>query len=81
MSRAVRRELKRGRLPYDSRPFTPHLTVARPGDRLDRTAVEADRAVLADYRGPAWPVDRLELVRSHLGPTPSYERLAGWQLA
>jgi len=76
LSRRVRRELKRDRLPYDDRPFKPHLTVARPGDRLDRAEIEADRAVLAAYAGPEWPVTRIELIRSHLGPAPTYERLA-----
>jgi len=81
LSQHVRRELKRDRLPYDTKPFKPHVTLARPGDRLDRAAVEADRAVLAGYRGPAWSVDTVELVRSHLGPKPRYEHLAAWRLA
>ena len=81
LSRHVRRELKRDRLPYDTKPFKPHVTVARPGDRLERAAVEADRAVLAGYRGPAWSVETVELVRSHLGPKPRYEHLAAWRLA
>jgi RNA 2',3'-cyclic 3'-phosphodiesterase len=81
LARAVRRELKRDRLPYDNRPFKPHVTVARPGDRLERADVDADRSVLAGYRGPAWPVRTVELVRSHLGPKPWYEHLAAWQLA
>ena len=81
LSRQVRRELKRDRLPYDNRPFKAHVTIARPGDRLDRAAVDADRAILAGYRGPAWPVETVELVRSHLGPKPRYEHLAAWPLA
>lgn len=81
LARDVRREFKRARLPYDNRPYRPHMTVARPGDRLDRAAVEADRAALAGYRGPAWPVDTVELVRSRLGPHPTYEHLAAWRLA
>jgi RNA 2',3'-cyclic 3'-phosphodiesterase len=80
LSRQVRRELKRDRLPYDDRPFKAHVTIARPGDRLDRAAVDADRAVLAAYRGPAWPVETVELVRSHLGPKPWYEHLGAWSL-
>jgi len=75
LSRQVRRELKRDRLPYDDKPFKPHVTIARPGDRLDKAAVEADRSSLAGYSGPAWPVLSLELVRSHLGPKPWYEHL------
>jgi 2'-5' RNA ligase len=80
LARRVRRELKRERLPHDDRPFKPHLTVARPGDRIERADVEADRAALAGYAGPAWPVRTLELVRSHLGPTPRYERVASFPL-
>jgi RNA 2',3'-cyclic 3'-phosphodiesterase len=80
LSRVVRRELKRSRLPYDDKPFTPHVTIARPGDRLDRAEVDADRAALAEYRGPAWRVEVVELVRSHLGPKPSYDHLAAWPL-
>lgn len=80
LSRHVRRELKRARLPYDDKQFKPHLTVARPGDRLDRDAVAADRDALAGYRGPAWRVEAVELVRSHLGPRPWYEHLGAWRL-
>jgi 2'-5' RNA ligase len=80
LARQVRRELKRARLPFDDKPFKPHLTVARPGDRLDRAAVDADRAALAEYQGPAWPAETMELVRSHLGPKPWYEHLDVWRL-
>ncbi|GIE98601.1 RNA 2',3'-cyclic phosphodiesterase [Paractinoplanes rishiriensis] len=80
LSRSVRRELKRERLPFDDRPFKPHLTIARPGDRIDRAEVEADRADLAAYAGPEWPVSTVELIRSHLGPNPWYERVAGYSL-
>lgn len=80
LSRRVRRELKRARLPYDAKPYRPHLTVARPGDRLDRADVDADRAALADYRGPVWRAERVELIRSHLGPHPTYDHLQSWPL-
>jgi RNA 2',3'-cyclic 3'-phosphodiesterase len=80
LARSVRRELKRARLPYDDKPFQPHLTVARPGDRLDRAEVDADRAALAGYRGPAWRAETVELIRSHLGPKPSYDHLGTWRL-
>ena len=76
LARQVRRELKRNRLPFDDRQFKPHLTVARPGDRLDRAEIEADRQALSQYAGPEWPVRTIELIRSHLGPAPTYERLA-----
>ncbi|GAB1640591.1 RNA 2',3'-cyclic phosphodiesterase [Krasilnikovia sp. MM14-A1259] len=81
LSRQVRKELKRDRLPYDDRPLKPHLTVARPGDRVDAAAVAADREALAGYRGPLWPAETMVLVRSHLGPQPEYEHLTAWPLA
>ncbi|HEX7745431.1 MAG TPA: 2'-5' RNA ligase family protein, partial [Micromonosporaceae bacterium] len=77
---AIRRELRRARLPYDERPFRPHVTLARPGDRVDAAAVEADRQVLNGYFGPSWPVSEMLLMRSHLGPRPTYDRLAAWPL-
>jgi RNA 2',3'-cyclic 3'-phosphodiesterase len=80
LTRAVRRQLKHARLPYDRRPFRPHLTLARPGDRVDRKAIEADRAALNVYRGPPWPLAEMVLVRSHLGPRPRYDRLGSWSL-
>jgi RNA 2',3'-cyclic 3'-phosphodiesterase len=81
VSRDVRRELKRVRLPCDDRPLKPHLTLARPGDRLDREAIDADRAALGAYAGPVWRVTEIELIRSHLGPKPRYDHLAAWHLS
>ncbi|MBQ1013012.1 RNA 2',3'-cyclic phosphodiesterase [Micromonospora sp. M51] len=76
----VRSRLRNARLPHDEKPFRPHLTVARPGDRMPPADVEADRASLDGYRGPPWPVLELLLVRSHLGTPPRYERIAAWPL-
>jgi 2'-5' RNA ligase len=75
LNRAIQRELKRARLPYEGRPFRPHLTLGRPGERLDRVAIEADRETLHGYESPAWTVSTVELVRSHLGPKPTYDHL------
>lgn len=75
---AVRRELRRARLPYDRRPYRPHLTLARPGDRVERSWVDADRDTLNDYLGPFWPVPGMVLVRSELGPNPRYHELGAW---
>ncbi|GLY26300.1 RNA 2',3'-cyclic phosphodiesterase [Micromonospora sp. NBRC 101691] len=80
----IRDELDAAGLPYDDRPFRPHLTIARPGDRLD---VEEDQATLGGYLGPSWPATEVVLVRSHLGPVGGhpgpvrrYEHLAAWPL-
>jgi 2'-5' RNA ligase len=75
LASAVRAELRRARLPYDRKPFRPHLTVARPGDRVDRADLARDRAMLDGYAGPPWPVERIRLVCSHLGPRPSYDSM------
>jgi 2'-5' RNA ligase len=72
----VRRELRRARLPYDRKPMRPHLTFARPGERLPAEDLAADLATLAGYEGPEWTAEAVHLVRSQLGPKPVHDRLA-----
>jgi 2'-5' RNA ligase len=69
----VRRALRRARLPYDRKPLRPHLTLARPGDRLPADALAADLATLDAYAGPPWWPGEVNLMRSQLGPRPSYD--------
>ena len=76
----VRRALRRARVPYDEKPPRPHLTLARPGGRLPPTDIAADIAALDGYAGPQWTVDRVRLMRSHLGPKPTYDELGAWGL-
>jgi 2'-5' RNA ligase len=73
----IRDELRDAGLPHDDRPFRPHLTIARPGDRMD---VEEDQIALNGYLGPRWPATEMVLVRSHLGPDRRYDHLAAWPL-
>ncbi|MBM0232939.1 RNA 2',3'-cyclic phosphodiesterase [Micromonospora sp. STR1_7] len=80
LARLIRSRLRHARLPCDEKPFRPHLTVARPGDRMALADVEADVTTLDAYQGPTWSATELLLVRSHLGPRPRYERLAAWPL-
>jgi 2'-5' RNA ligase len=72
----LRRELRKARFPRDNKPFRPHLTIARPGDRLTADELAGDLALLDGYRGPKWTVDRIQLMRSHLGPRPTYDVMA-----
>ena len=72
----MREALVRGELPYDRRPLQPHLTIARPGDRLGPAELAGDLDALDAYESPPWLVDELRLVRSVLGPPHEYEILA-----
>lgn len=76
LSASVRDELRRARLPYDAKQFRPHLTLARPGDRISPESLDADVATLSSYVGPWWTVDAVHLVASELGPDPKHTRLA-----
>ncbi|MER7443633.1 RNA 2',3'-cyclic phosphodiesterase [Micromonospora avicenniae] len=80
LARLIRSRLRSARLPYDEKPFRAHLTIARPGDRMAETEIEADRVTLDGYLGPEWPAAELLLMRSHPGPRPRYDRLAAWPL-
>lgn len=75
LARLVRMELRRARLWYDERPYRPHLTLARPGERVPADHVERDVVTLAGYRGPSWSVTEVHLMRSFGGPHPRYERV------
>ncbi|MFG3697777.1 RNA 2',3'-cyclic phosphodiesterase [Micromonospora sp. NPDC047620] len=80
LARLIRSRLWHARLPHDEKPFRPHLTVARPGDRVPDVDVAADVATLDGYEGPAWPAAEMVLMRSHPGPRPTYDRLAAWPI-
>jgi len=75
LSAAVSAALRKARLPFDRKPFRPHLTVARPGDRLPRETIREDVEALRAYQGPTWTLGEIALVQSHLGPHPTYDRL------
>ncbi|MGE5827669.1 MAG: RNA 2',3'-cyclic phosphodiesterase [Micromonosporaceae bacterium] len=81
LARAVRRELRAARLPVDDKPFRPHLTIARPGDRLSAEQVAQDVAALRPYIGPQWTVAAVHLVASELGPSPRHHRLGSVPLS
>jgi RNA 2',3'-cyclic 3'-phosphodiesterase len=76
LAAGLRRELRKARFPRDNKQFRPHITIARPGDRLPADELAGDLALLDGYQGPKWTVDRIQLMRSHLGPRPTYDVLA-----
>lgn len=65
----------------DPRPYRPHLTLARCGDRLSADEITADLAELRSYAGPSWTVGELVLVSSVPGPPRRYDRLKTWDLS
>jgi 2'-5' RNA ligase len=71
----VRAQLRRTRVFFDAKPFRPHLTISRPGNRLEPSVLAADVATLADYVGPVWTVEEMHLVMSELGPRPVHTTL------
>jgi 2'-5' RNA ligase len=80
LGEAVRKALRRHRLPFDKRDWQPHVTIARPGDVLGAEELAGDLEVLAAYRGPVWRVDEVRLMQSRLGPRPEYDVLAAVKL-
>jgi RNA 2',3'-cyclic 3'-phosphodiesterase len=75
LRRAVTTQLKRAKLPYDAKRFHPHLTIARPGDRIQVGDLSQDIALLDGYAGTQWTAEEIRLVRSFQGPTPVYQTL------
>ncbi|MCF3103149.1 RNA 2',3'-cyclic phosphodiesterase [Streptomyces roseoverticillatus] len=65
----------------DARPFRPHLTLARVAGHVSLRPYAEE---LSEFRGRRWRVERLELMRSHLGGGvgrhPQYETVAAWPL-
>jgi 2'-5' RNA ligase len=63
--------------PDPDRGFTPHLTLARCRAPAD---VREIVATLGRYRGPAWTVAEIYLIRSTLDRQPRYQTLEAWKL-
>ena len=77
LARLLQRALRRARLPVDDRPPRPHLTIARPGQRVPTDQIAADVGSLSSYEGPQWTSAALHVMRSDIeqmptGPTPRY---------
>ena len=73
LARASRRAARAARVEVERKPYVPHVTVARLRHGGDATAAVA---ALDAVRGDEWTVGEVVLMRSVLGPKPSYEPLA-----
>ncbi len=62
---------------FERLPYRPHLTVARLRGGVDAAGAAAR---LDSYVGPVWVADTVHLVRSRLGPSPTYDDIASWPL-
>jgi RNA 2',3'-cyclic 3'-phosphodiesterase len=67
LATGARAAANRAGVPVDGQRFRPHVTVARVTHPQEVTAWVR---LLDGYRGPAWTVDHLSLVASHLGEGP-----------
>jgi RNA 2',3'-cyclic 3'-phosphodiesterase len=61
----------------EDRAYRPHLTVARVRGAADLRPLVA---TVRDYEGPSFTATEVTLVRSRLGPAPTYDDIASWPL-
>jgi 2'-5' RNA ligase len=64
-------------LPEEGRRYRPHLTLARCGQPTDVTALISALPVEV---GEPWSATEIHLIKSQLGPHPSYTTLGSWPL-
>src|SRR6185369_7024950 len=76
VSHRIRQDLTRNNLAFDQRPLQPHLTLARPRDRLRPERLSEDLHALDTYQGPEWTMDDVRLMRSYVGRPHRYETVA-----
>ncbi|MFD3538337.1 RNA 2',3'-cyclic phosphodiesterase [Streptomyces sp. NPDC058662] len=76
----VRTVVKECGIPFEDRPFRPHLTLAR-ARRDDPTCAAEAAAGLAGFTGSRWEAARLHLVGSNIGRGPGpihYRDIEAW---
>ncbi|HEX6203094.1 MAG TPA: hypothetical protein VF100_08845, partial [Thermoanaerobaculia bacterium] len=71
--------------PDDDRPFSPHLTIARPRQPWREEAIATFTSIFSPPAGDAFVVDHVRLVASELGRGPGgsslYRDVARFRLA
>lgn len=78
LSRRLTAAARSLRFEVEDRPFRAHLTLGRWRPRQPADGALTDR--LAGYQGPDWPVTEVTLLESRLGPRPTYETVAAWDV-
>lgn len=73
----LRRAARKSGAEVESRPYTPHITLARSRPPSDLSEA---RAALADLRTPVWRAEAVHLVESRPGGEPRYRTVARWAL-
>ncbi|GAB3226743.1 RNA 2',3'-cyclic phosphodiesterase [Glycomyces halotolerans] len=69
----IRAGLLAADLPVDQKQYRPHVTLARPGDRVTNQQAAQDLLTLRRYYGPSWTAHRLVLYKSDFGSRPRGE--------
>ncbi|WP_153024865.1 RNA 2',3'-cyclic phosphodiesterase [Glycomyces albidus] len=67
---SIRAGLLAGNLPVDQKQYRPHVTLARPGDRVTNQQAAQDLLTLRRYYGPSWTAGELVLYKSDFGKGP-----------
>lgn len=81
LAAAVRLAATGARIALDTKPFRPHITIAR--SRRDAAASDVPHLLrkLAVAERASWEVSRVVLLSSAGGPHPVYTELASWRLS
>jgi 2'-5' RNA ligase len=69
--RRIRAGLTEADLPVDQKQYRPHVTLARPGDRITNQQAAEDLLTLRRYHGPSWTAGEVMLYRSDFGTQTS----------
>ncbi|WP_051326107.1 RNA 2',3'-cyclic phosphodiesterase [Glycomyces tenuis] len=70
----IRAGLIAAELPVDQKQYRPHVTLARPGDRVTNQQAAQDLLTLRRYHGPSWTAHDVVLYKSDYGTKPGGEQ-------
>ncbi|GAB3647835.1 2'-5' RNA ligase family protein [Glycomyces tarimensis] len=81
----IRAGLVAAELPVDQKQYRPHVTLARPGDRVTNQQAAQDLLTLRRYYGPSWTAGRVVLYKSDFatkasGAQPNYTAVSSMPL-